>query len=183
MDIDVFAADPEAASLTGEYKVRLRNESEFESSHSEYGLAIYQVGNSTYHSWMLGMLTNFPGVIVLHDFNLHNFLLRHAKESNDELGYTSAMAFQYGEEGVLVSEQQLKAPRPEYIQQYPLNIGLLLFADSVISVGKKITQFLTQSVRPPLQHYSTRCERLRPKPLSKSKGNRAAAFEPVLTLT
>ena len=148
VDIDVFAEDPKAASLTGEYKVRLRNASEFESYHSEYGLAIYQVGNSTYHSWMLGMLTNFPGVIVLHDFNLHNFLLHHALESNDQLGYSSAMAFQYGEEGVLVAEQQLRGPRAEYVQQYPLNIGILLFAESVISVGKKITQSLTQSVNP-----------------------------------
>ena len=151
MNIDLFADNPKEASRTGQYQLRLREASEFENLWREYKTAIYQLGNSTYHSWMLRILTNHPGIVVLHDFNLHNFLLRHAVQNNDKLTYLSAMALQYGEKGLFVAEQQVKAGGPigEYSQQYPLNAAILLFAVSVISTGKKIAQFLTRYISTP----------------------------------
>jgi glycosyltransferase involved in cell wall biosynthesis len=151
--VDVFADNPKAASLSFPHELRLQSASKFEEFSRHYGLTLYQIGNSTHHSWMLEILGNRPGLIVIHDFNLHNFLFQHAIKNNDELTYLCAMAFQYGEQGLLVAEEQLKARAviEPYIQQYPLNTAVLLFAESAISVGKKITEYLISEVTPPLK--------------------------------
>jgi glycosyltransferase involved in cell wall biosynthesis len=153
VSVDVFADNPKAISLCGQHKLQLHPASKFEELWRHYSLALYQVGNSTYHSWILEILGNHPGLIVFHDFNLHNFLFHHAIEKGDELTYLCAMAFQYGEKGLLLAEEQLKARAAidQYIQQYPLNSAILLFAKSAISVGKKITEYLTSQVTPPVK--------------------------------
>lgn len=148
VDIDLFVEGAGPVASTGAYSLRPRDASEFESAWRDYGVAVYQVGNSTYHSWMLSALTNHPGVVVLHDFNLHNFLLRHALENDDMFTYLSAMSFQYGEEGLVIAEQQLKAPAGKYVQEYPLNAIVLLFADSLVAVGKKIMRFMIEGRHP-----------------------------------
>jgi len=153
VSVDVFVDNPKAVSLCGQHELQLHPASKFEELWRHYGLALYQVGNSTYHSWILEILGNHPGLIVFHDFNLHNFLFHHAIEKGDELTYLCAMAFQYGERGLLLAEEQLKAraATDQYIQQYPLNSAILLFAESAISVGKKITEYLTSQVTPPIK--------------------------------
>jgi len=153
VSVDVFVDNPKAVSLCGQHELQLHPASKFEELRRHYSLALYQIGNSTYHSWILEILGNHPGLIVFHDFNLHNFLFHHAIEKGDELTYLCAMAFQYGERGLLLAEEQLKARAAidQYIQQYPLNTAILLFAESAISVGKKITEYLTSQVTPPVK--------------------------------
>jgi glycosyltransferase involved in cell wall biosynthesis len=151
--VDVFVDKPKAISKFREYKdLELRKASEFEELWRDYSLALYQMGNSTYHSFLLEILTNRPGLVVFHDFNLHNFLFHHAIEKSDELTYLCAMAFQHGEKGLLLAKAQLDAgiAIDRYIQQYPLNTAILLFAESAISVGKRITEYLSSQVSPPV---------------------------------
>jgi glycosyltransferase involved in cell wall biosynthesis len=152
MRIDVFVDNPEAISRYAPYRLELREASEFEELWRDYSLAIYQIGNSTYHSWILQILGNHPGLCVFHDFNLHNFLFLHAIEKGDELTYLCAMAYQYGEKGLLLAEEQLKAraAKHEYVQQYPLNSAILLSAKPAISVGKETTKYLTSELTPPV---------------------------------
>src|SRR4051812_44394960 len=37
-----------------------------------YDLVVYQLGNSTWHEFMWGYLLNYPGLVVLHDTQLHH---------------------------------------------------------------------------------------------------------------
>ena len=41
-------------------------------THDPYDLMIYQLGNSTVHDYMWPYLTRYPGLVVLHDGNLHH---------------------------------------------------------------------------------------------------------------
>jgi glycosyltransferase involved in cell wall biosynthesis len=40
----------------------------FESHADDYDRIVYHFGNSEFHDYMFGLLTRFPGVVVLHDF-------------------------------------------------------------------------------------------------------------------
>src|ERR1051326_2093289 len=37
-----------------------------------YDLTVYQLGNSSWHDFMWGYLFNYPGLVVLHDTQLHH---------------------------------------------------------------------------------------------------------------
>jgi hypothetical protein len=39
----------------------------------------------------------------------------------------------------------------QYIQQYPLNNAILLFTGSAMSLGRRVTEYLTSQVSPPVK--------------------------------
>lgn len=47
----------------------------FAQNASTYHEIIYQVGNSTYHLYMYEFIQKYPGVVVLHDYNMHSVLV------------------------------------------------------------------------------------------------------------
>ena len=50
----------------------------FQSNYNHYDRIIYHFGNSQYHIYMISLLEQIPGIIVLHDFYLNDLLI-HAK--------------------------------------------------------------------------------------------------------
>lgn len=47
----------------------------------DYDLIVYQMGNSTYHDYMLSLMECFPGLVTLHDFYLGNMIHACAHEN------------------------------------------------------------------------------------------------------
>ena len=46
----------------------------FERNYSSYDRIVYAVGNSHFHSHMLGLISKFPGIVILHDFFLSDLI-------------------------------------------------------------------------------------------------------------
>lgn len=60
---------------------------------NNYEAVIYQLGNSHHHSYMIKTMQKHPGIIVLHDLNLHTFTrLSYSKTVND---YTNILGHDY----------------------------------------------------------------------------------------
>ncbi|WP_019007110.1 glycosyltransferase [Cohnella laeviribosi] len=81
--IDVFVD-------TGYTPVDLQNENikiyehtQFKARSKEYVDVVYQMGNSEYHAYMLEYIKNYPGTVVLHDFNLHGLIYFLSQKQKD----------------------------------------------------------------------------------------------------
>lgn len=73
-DIDVFIDNGYEAKCSMPENVKIYKHYDFVDRASEYGEIVYQVGGSSYHSYMFDYIKEFQGVVVLHDLNLHGIL-------------------------------------------------------------------------------------------------------------
>lgn len=66
--IDMYV-DSEVDEL-GLDNVTVYNHHEFKRKHKEYDRIVYQMGNSLYHRYMHPYVKKYPGIVVLHDYNM-----------------------------------------------------------------------------------------------------------------
>jgi len=70
-DIDIYIDQgywPEVDLGAG---VNIYKYTEFSNYYEQYGDVVYQMGNSGFHFYMYDFIKEYPGTVVLHDFNLH----------------------------------------------------------------------------------------------------------------
>ena len=88
-EIDVFIEDydPDDEAITSQFEVLnyLRFEERFASK--KYDAIIYELGNDLHYKFMYHYIFNFPGIVVLHDFNLHPSRASMLRASADEETY------------------------------------------------------------------------------------------------
>ena len=73
--VDLFTDDQPrrgADALRGAAHVFSAHDIILKHTHDPYDLIIYQLGNSAVHDYMWPYLTRYPGLVVLHDGNLHH---------------------------------------------------------------------------------------------------------------
>ena len=66
-------------------------------------LRVYHVGNSPAHRAIYREALRVPGVVVLHEWNLHELLLGFAVTSHDFDGYKRQMRREHGERGAVAA--------------------------------------------------------------------------------
>lgn len=71
-DIDVFIDDGYTPDCLLPDNVKVANHHTFDPSRYKY--VIYQYGNSEYHFYMNSYIRKYPGIVVLHDANIHGAL-------------------------------------------------------------------------------------------------------------
>ncbi len=69
--IDVVVDQPEVSDgWVLKKNIAIRNVEWLFDNYKSYFAVIYHIGNSAYHKWMLPVLEEIPGIVVLHDFYL-----------------------------------------------------------------------------------------------------------------
>ena len=105
MDIDVFIDDyiPDDEDITSQFEVfnYLRFERRLETE--KYDAVVYQMGNDLHHRFMYHYIFNFPGVVVLHDFNLHPSRASMLRATCDEPTYACELEECLGPKGAEVA--------------------------------------------------------------------------------
>ncbi len=73
-DIDLFVDGPPATYETPHERVQLFDAHDFiwKNLASPYDLIVYQLGNAPCHDYMWAYLVRYPGLVVLHDGQLHH---------------------------------------------------------------------------------------------------------------
>lgn len=66
---------------------------------------VYHVGNNPDTKYMLPVLLNHPGIVIIHDLNLHYLIDLTNLGLGDKKGYTKALFNQYGSAGKVIGEQ------------------------------------------------------------------------------
>jgi glycosyltransferase involved in cell wall biosynthesis len=73
-EIDAFVDGPPLSFTSGDERVALFNAHDFlwKNRARPYDLAVYQLGNAPCHDYMWAYLVRYPGLVVLHDGQLHH---------------------------------------------------------------------------------------------------------------
>jgi glycosyltransferase involved in cell wall biosynthesis len=98
-EIDLYYDGEEpAADLRNEFDVYPL--SAFARRYESYGEAVYHLGNhSEFHRGIYKLAWDFPGTVVLHDYNLSAFMRDAFYQCREEQLYEQALVEGYGDEG------------------------------------------------------------------------------------
>ena len=96
----------------------------FKSNYNQYDRIIYHFGNSPFHTYMVNLLDNISGVVVLHDFYLCDLMLS-AKRVNSKSLYNL-----YGYQAIQNYERM---SLEDIVNHYPCNREVLNSALSIIT--------------------------------------------------
>uniref|UniRef100_UPI00374CCA17 glycosyltransferase n=1 Tax=Undibacterium sp. TaxID=1914977 RepID=UPI00374CCA17 len=102
----------------------------FDEHAADYDRVLYNIGNSSFHTHMFGLLERHPGVIVLHDFFLSGIFshLEMTREMPDS--WWRALYASHGYDALIARQQSQNAN--EVIWEYPCNLQVIAQAEGVI---------------------------------------------------
>ena len=111
-DITLYADDalkPGNAEMLRHMPLRPLSRLERDQRQQPYDAILYQIGNSPLHAQIWTALQRVPGVVVLHEFVLHHFMLNYAAVVRRDIGgYEAEAARRYGEAGQRVAQLMLR---------------------------------------------------------------------------
>lgn len=108
----------------------VRNWRWFVEHAKRYDRILYHMGNSTFHIYMLNLMENYPGVVVLHDF-YHSGLLAHMDIFGNRRGILDhALFLSHGYKAVY--ERKIADDLSSIVWKYPCNQLVLSNAQGVI---------------------------------------------------
>jgi glycosyltransferase involved in cell wall biosynthesis len=125
MQVTVFTDDPAHAPTDLTARFPICPTADYPARRWEYDMALYQMGNSAYHEAMYEMLLRYPGVVVLHDYGLHHFIVHRTIGRGAAWGYVREMGYALGPEGARLAHAVVRGERPRPVFDYPLNNRLL----------------------------------------------------------
>ncbi len=99
IDLYVDGYQPTSTEIKTYCAVYHRREFEWRNRLNPYSLNMYHIGNNICHQYIYPVLFRYPGVVVLHDLNLHRaraFALLKSKQVGE---YVEEMAYCHGEPG------------------------------------------------------------------------------------
>ena len=100
-------------------------------------LRLYHVGNSPLHGFIYREALRTPGVVVLHEWNLHELLLSFAVTSNDFDDYRRQMRREHGERGSVAAGTIATALGGQHwTSVFPLNAEILSRALGVVCLSR-----------------------------------------------
>lgn len=108
-----------------------RDTSWFREHAFQFDRVLYQFGNSRYHEHMVDLLTEIPGIIVLHDFFLSGLLSHMEIVSAKPLIWTKELYISHGYYAIAELEQA-RDPM-EIVLKYPCNLTIIQMALGVIT--------------------------------------------------
>lgn len=118
----------------------------FRQNSHEFDRVLYQFGNSHFHSYMLDLLAEIPGLIVLHDFYLGDFFWHLDLVCGRHGTWARNLLRSHGWQSVL---KRFQGNDIDVVTEYPCNLVLLQHALGVIVHS----DFSRQMVK---QHYGVK---------------------------
>ena len=100
-------------------------------------LRVYHVGNSPAHGFIYDEALRTPGVLFLHEWNLHELLLGFAVRSHDFAAYRAQMRREHGERGSIAAGAIADAlGGKHWTSVFPLNAEVLKRALAVVCLSE-----------------------------------------------
>ncbi|MDW8405970.1 glycosyltransferase family 4 protein [Chloroflexus sp.] len=115
-----------------------------------FDAVIYHMGNSPAHAGIWRVAQRVPGVIVLHDFVLHHFMLWYAANvQRDVQRYVAMMRARYGAEGEHIAQLMIRSRFSEAAFSFPCNEDVLAAAKAVVGHSRYLLERVA-ALRPDL---------------------------------
>ncbi|WFR56316.1 glycosyltransferase [Anaerocolumna sp. AGMB13025] len=152
-DIDLFYnVQPSKQEILDNFAFYNIEELYKDSIRSKYDTIVYHMGNNVeYHKCIAETFMQFPGILELHDFSLHNYLAGDTYVRNDVQAYVEGVRYSHGEKGVKIVQKfiagQAKAPWETHSLELTVNKHLIDRAKGVI-VHSDMAKQMVKGIRP-----------------------------------
>lgn len=141
--VEVVCEDPDAVDARWRGLVEVRRP----GHESPADLDVYHIGNSPTHAYIYHAALERPGVVVLHDWNLHYLLLGETVLRGDPEPYLQEMHRAYGATGSLAARQIARALGGEMLPAlYPLNERLLESSLGFVALSRSVAERAARSI-------------------------------------
>lgn len=119
---------------------------------NKYDVIVYHMGNNIdYHKCIAEAFMNYPGILELHDFSLHNYLAGDTYIHNDIDGYINCIRYCHGERGVKIAQNFLngnaRAPWETHALELTVNKHYIDKAKGII-VHSDMAKQMVKGIRP-----------------------------------
>ena len=128
-EIELVCDQAQIALPPSLYSLTQRTAGWFAANGDCYDRIIYQFGNSPFHSHMLALLRQHPGVVTLHDFFLSGLLAYEEVSGNTPGAWTQALFHSHGYAAVLA---RCNSDLDDVKNAYPCNLEILQNAVGII---------------------------------------------------
>ncbi|MFQ3662142.1 MAG: glycosyltransferase family 4 protein [Chloroflexaceae bacterium] len=106
-----------------------------------YDALVYHMGNSPAHGAIWDAARRLPGVVVLHDFVLHHFMLWYsASRLRDVQGYVRAMEARYGAPGAHMAQLMIRSRFTDAAFDFPCCEPVLDSAHGLIAHSRYVVE-------------------------------------------
>lgn len=122
--IDKYKTDVEMDGVT------IYSYDQFEENYRHYDRIIYQVGNSLFHEYMFSFIKEYPGVVVLHDYNLRNVLEAIYLYKNNEISIFGEQLREDFNEDII--REYLQNLNTSYLERFEVNGFVTNYASRLI---------------------------------------------------
>ncbi|QDL06636.1 hypothetical protein DP113_00765 [Brasilonema octagenarum UFV-E1] len=125
VDITLYVENPKECSADI-FELSMKSLSTLPKDIKNYDSIIYHIGNnSKFHKAIYQMAWQYPGIVVLHEFNIHPFLADSFLGTDKESLYAEALTEAYGEQGKSSYEAvKFRCEYPE-IWKFPMSHALV----------------------------------------------------------
>src|SRR5262245_35376556 len=141
---------PSNADLLRHMEVRPIDRLERDRRRRPYDAILYHLGNSPVHAGIWKVMQRVPGVVVLHEFVLHHFMLNYAATAlRDVEAYRAEAARRYGAAGERVANLMLHGRFTEAAFELPFCEPVLDAAEGLIAHSRYVLERVA-ALRPDL---------------------------------
>lgn len=135
-DIDLYVDQfvPESEKIRGQFAAY--DIDEYGANKEKYDLAVFQMGNSLYHSRIMDAYMLYGGVLEIHDVSMHTYLAARTIANGDRDTYLKTMTLCHGKKGTKLAQDffagKCSAPWEEDNLIFTVNRHYIDRADAVI---------------------------------------------------
>jgi glycosyltransferase involved in cell wall biosynthesis len=152
-DITLFVEDglrPNNPRLSDQLDVLPLRRLARELRRRPYDALIYHIGNSPAHAGIWRAAQRLPGVVVLHDFVLHHFMLWYAANVERNVqSYVRSMATRYGAPGEHMAQLMIRSRFTDAAFDYPCCEPVVAAAHGLIGHNRYVCERVA-TIRPDL---------------------------------
>ena len=132
--LDVFIEDYEPIPSISREGFRIRHYREFEPDYRAgcYDRVLYQMGNNSFHEYIYNLALRIPGIVVLHEFNLHYLLAGVTVHHQDWEGYLRELEYNAGPQALERGRLAQAGQQELDYENIPMNRRLLERSRGVI---------------------------------------------------
>lgn len=138
-EVHVFTEYDEAVVAPPGVQVHPYRDFEWMDARAPFAAVMYHVGNNVCHGFMMNCLYVHPGIVVLHDWNLHRFLAYCHLRKGDQRAYIDEMVYCHGERGRQAAHLTIRGFYAEMLfHLYPMN-RLVIESAACVAVHNRWT--------------------------------------------
>ncbi|MBV5330742.1 MAG: glycosyltransferase [Chlorobium sp.] len=127
-DIEVVVAQERVGDSWVNLHSKVRDVLWFRTHAGEFDRVLYQIGNSPFHQYMLPLLREVPGTVVLHDFYMSGLMAWLELHAGAEHAWADALYVAHGYRAVRDRYRDAEAAK----RKYPVNLQILQHAHGLI---------------------------------------------------